>query len=358
MRINNNLAAINSHRQYGINMGNIGRNIERLSSGFRINRAADDAAGLAISEKMRTQIRGLNQASRNTQDGISLIQVTEGALGQVQGIMQRIRELAVQGANGTNDQLDRDAIALEVFELASEIRQIGDSTQFNGLNVLQTGNVANDGTDLDAAGQSIMGMVLQVGANSGDTLVIDFDVQTFSRGNPYFNMFHSGGDPGNTDGQLHFLTALSYNLNHVGLALQGAAGRHPFLPGFEHNYSGEEQMVDGLPISPGGTNHPPGAEYWSQTEWISYMIGQSDLAINSVSMFRATLGAMQNRLEFTMGNLNTTSENLSASESRIRDADMAKMMTEFTRNQILSQASTAMLAQANTLPQGVLQLLG
>jgi len=346
MRINNNVMAINSHRQYGLNIGNIGRNVERLSSGFRINRAADDAAGLAISEKMRTQIRGLNQASRNTQDGVSLIQVTEGALGEVTSMMQRIRELAVQGANGTNDQMDRDALALEVFQIADEIRQTGDTTQFNGINVLQTGNIDNHGVnisadDLELNGRGILGMIFQVGANAGDTLQVGFDVNDLSAAlNPYFNM--PPGADGEV-GQLHFLTALSYNLNHVALALQGSHGIHPFL-GTPHNYSGVEQ--DGIPSEK------------SQSAWISHMITQADYTINVVSMFRANLGAIQNRLEHKMENLNITSENLAASESRIRDADMAQMMTDFTRNNILMQSSTAMLAQANALPQSVLQLVG
>jgi len=347
MRINNNVMAINSHRQYGINIGNIGRNVERLSSGFRINRAADDAAGLAISEKMRTQIRGLNQASRNTQDGVSLIQVTEGALGEVTSMMQRIRELAVQGANGTNDQMDRNALALEVFQIADEIRQTGDTTQFNGINVLQTGNVDNSGVNipedvLERTGRGIIGMIFQVGANAGDTLQVDFDVNELTHAiNPYFNM--PDGADGQV-GQLHFLTALSYNLNHVGLALQGSYGVHPFLPGTTHNYSGVDQP--GIPAE------------MSQSAWISEMINQADYTINAVSMFRANLGAIQNRLEHKMENLNITSENLAASESRIRDADMAQMMTNFTRNNILMQSSTAMLAQANALPQSVLQLIG
>jgi len=346
VRINNNVMAINSHRQYSINTGNIGRNVERLSSGFRINRAADDAAGLAISEKMRTQIRGLNQASRNTQDGISLIQVTEGALGEVSSMMQRMRELAVQGANGTNDQMDRNAIALEVFQIADEIRQTGDTTQFNGINVLQTGNIDNRGVnisaeDLERNGRGILGMIFQVGANAGDILEVNFDVNELTaHNNPYFEM--GTGEDGEV-GQLHFLTALSYNLNHIGLALQGSHGHHPFL-GVAHNYSGVER--DGIPSE------------MSQAAWISRMISQADYTINAVSMFRANLGAIQNRLEHKMANLNITAENLSASESRIRDADMAQKMTSFTRDNILMQSSTAMLAQANALPQSVLQLIG
>ena len=347
MRINNNLTAVNSHRQYSINAGNIGRNVERLSSGLRVNRAADDAAGLAISEKMRTQIRGLNQASRNSQDGISLIQVTEGALGQVQSMMHRIRELAVQGANDTNQQMDRNAMALEVYELAREIRETGNTTQFNGIHVLRTGNHDDRGQPIPAdqleGGRGMMGMIFQVGANEGDTLDVDFDVNNFSSAiNPYFTM--DDGEDGKI-GQLHFLTALSYNLNHIGAALNGAWGTHPFLNS-QYNYSGMPQA--GYPFEEGVT----------QQAWISRHISIADYAINITSTFRAKLGAMQNRLDFKMENLNITSENLQASESRIRDADMAQEMTRFTRDNILMQASTTMLAQANALPQSVLQLLG
>ncbi|MCL2078850.1 MAG: flagellin [Oscillospiraceae bacterium] len=262
MRINNNITAINSHRQYGINNGNIGKNVEKLSSGFRVNRAADDAAGLAISEKMRTQIRGLNMASKNSQDGISLVQTAEGAMQVAHGIMQRMRELAVQSANGTNAELDRGALDLEYTQLDAELTQISTTVKFNDMSIF-------------GATRSI-----QSGANEGD--VTTFTIGTLEK---------VGGD----------------------IKSQGAA---------------------------------------------SSAITAVGKAINSLSTTRANLGAIQNRLEFKIQNLDNSAENLQAAESRIRDADMAKMMTEFTKNNILFQASTAMLAQANALPQGVLQLLG
>jgi len=268
MRINNNVTAINSHRQYGINNGNIGKNVEKLSSGFRVNRAADDAAGLAISEKMRTQIRGLNMASKNSQDGISLVQTAEGAMQTAHNIMQRMRELAVQAANGTNDEsIDRAALQLEYSQLNLEIEQITTTVKFNDMSIFGSGGAS-------------IGFMIQSGANAADTT-------TFT----VANVTKPDGDIGTQTGASEAITRMT-------------------------------------------------------------------TAINKLSTSRAELGAIQNRLEFKIQNLDNSAENLQAAESRIRDVDMAKMMTEFTKNNILFQASTAMLAQANALPQGVLQLLG
>ena len=270
MRINNNITAINSHRQYSINNNAIGKNVEKLSSGYRVNRAADDAAGLAISEKMRAQIRGLNMASKNSQDAISLVQVAESGMQTIQDILQRMRELAVQSASDTNVSLDRDALDLEVQELVREIDQIADTTEFNEMKLL-------DG--------DFQEKVIQAGANVGQTMTLSIT-----------------------------------QMNATGLS------------------------VTGLSI----TTRP----------MATLALSQITLALSEVSMQRATLGAYQNRLEYKVKNLDNAAENIAAAESRIRDADMAKMMTEFTKNNILFQASTAMLAQANALPQGVLQLLG
>jgi len=263
MRINNNITALNSHRQYTVNNSGISKNVEKLSSGFRVNRAGDDAAGLAISEKMRTQIRGLNMASKNSQDGISLVQTAEGAMQTAHNIMQRMRELAVQSANGTNDDcVDRNALDLEFSQLTVEINQIKTTVKFNDMDIFNK----------------------------------DFKIQ-------------SGA---NKDDETSF-------------------------------------KVGDLAIS--ATNIK------SQTS-ASAAIEAMTKSINSLSTTRAQLGAVQNRLEFKIQNLDNSAENLAAAESRIRDVDMAKMMTEFTKNNILFQASTAMLAQANAIPQGVLQLLG
>ena len=273
MRINNNLMAMNAHRQLKVNSASQEKSLEKLSSGYRINRAGDDAAGLSISEKMRAQIRGLQKASSNAQDGISLIQTAEGALTETHEILQRMRELAVQAANDTNVAKDRSAIALELKELSQEITRIGEKTQFN-TKVLLTGSLSS--------------AVIQIGANKAETLSISIG-----------------------------------NMRATQLGVLFTAGN----------------------LSVDTTTNAQAA------------IEKINSAINTVSSERAKLGAKQNRLEHTIRNLDTSAENLQASESRIRDVDMAKEMMSFTKNNILNQAATAMLAQANQVPQGVLQLL-
>lgn len=272
MIINHNLNAMNAHRQMGINLGQTGKATEKLSSGLRINRAGDDAAGLAISEKMRGQIRGLNQASRNAQDGISLIQTAEGALQETHSILQRMRELAVQSANDTNVSVDRENLQKEVSELQNEINRIASQTQFNTKNLL-TGEAS--------------GMVFQIGANKDQIMTLTIGTMNAE--------------------------ALSVNNINIG----------------------------------SGTG----------AKSISDMIDTINNAINKVSTERAKLGANQNRLEHTIANLDNSSENLQAAESRVRDVDMAKEMMNFSKSNILQQAAQAMLAQANNAPQGVLQLL-
>lgn len=271
MRINNNLLAMNTHRQLGVSQNAGAKSMEKLSSGLRINRAGDDAAGLSISEKMRGQIRGLNQASKNSQDAISLIQTAEGALDETHSILQRMRELVVQGGNGgTVEQDDLDAINAEITELSAELDGIAERTEFNGKKLLDGSYSGN----------------IQIGANSGQQLTI----------------------------------SISGAMTASGLGLSGVKA------------SGTSAKFD--------------------TD-----IAAVDAAIKSVSTLRSKLGANQNRLEHTIKNLDNASENLQAAESRIRDVDMAKEMMEQTKNNILQQASTAMLAQANNQPQGVLQLL-
>ncbi|WP_277998879.1 flagellin [Moorella sulfitireducens] len=269
MRINQNISALNAYRNLTVTNNALTKSMEKLSSGLRINRAADDAAGLAISEKMRGQIRGLNQAIRNAQDGISLIQTAEGALNETHSILQRMRELAVQSANDTNTDEDRAQLQQEISQLLAEIDRIADTTQFNTKNLLN-GSFAN--------------AVIHIGANSDQTLTVTIGTMSVS-----------------------------------------AIG------------------VNGLSIS-------------TQTK-ADDAISTIDTAIKKVSTERSKLGAIQNRLEHTIANLSVASENLSAAESRIRDLDMAQEMVNFTKNQILAQAGTAMLAQANAQPQTVLQLL-
>ncbi len=269
MRINHNITALNAYRQLSINNTGVQKSLEKLSSGMRINRAGDDAAGLAISEKMRGQIRGLNMASKNAQDAISLIQTAEGALNETHAILQRMRELAVQSANDTNTDDDRSALQNEIAQLIAEIDRIAEQTEFN-TQVLLDGSFA--------------GKKFHIGANDGQS--IDFSI-------------------GNMD-------SATLGVNAIDISTQADA--------------------DGA-------------------------IATIDDAIKTVSDERAKLGAYQNRLEHTINNLEVAAENLTAAESRIRDVDMAKEMMEFTKQSILQQAATAMLAQANQLPQAVLQLL-
>ncbi|REJ17162.1 MAG: flagellin [Caldibacillus debilis] len=277
MRINHNISALNTYRQLSFNNTQTAKNLEKLSSGYRINRAGDDAAGLAISEKMRGQIRGLEMATKNAQDGISLIQTAEGALNETHAILQRIRELAVQAANDTNTDNDRDELQKEVNQLIAEIDRIADTTQFNTKNLLN-----GSGT----------GIVFHIGANQDQNVTLDISSMKAKA--------------------LGLQTGSGSGLQNLQINTQSAANA---------------------------------------------AISIIDSAIDKVSSERAKLGAMQNRLEHTINNLGAAAENLTAAESRIRDVDMAKEMMEFTKNSILTQAAQAMLAQANQLPQGVLQLL-
>jgi flagellin len=270
LRVNQNTAANNAYRNLSITDGQMAKSLEKLSSGFRINRAADDAAGLAISEGLRAQVGGLKVAVRNAQDGVSVVQTAEGALTETHSILQRMRDLSVQAANdGSLDTNAKAAANSEYQQLALELDDISSKTSFNGVKLL-------DGS---------FSKVFQVGANAGDTLTVDLS------------------------------TALD------SATLLGAVG--------------DLTTADNATTA----------------------IGAVDAAIQTVSTSRASLGAQQNRLEHKINNLNVAVENLSASESRIRDTDMALEMVSFTRAQILSQAGTAMLAQANQAPQNVLQLL-
>ncbi len=269
MVVQHNLSAMNTNRQLGNVTKSLSSATEKLSSGYKINRAADDAAGLSISEKMRSQIRGLDRASDNAQDGISLIQVAEGALNETHSILQRMNELATQAANDTNTSTDRDAIQAEIDQLTSEIDRIRSTTQFNSMNLL-------DG--------SFTGKNLQVGSLAGQNIAIS----------------------------INNMNASTLGVNGLKVSSFSAAGT-------------------------------------SMTA--------IQKAIDTVSTQRSKLGALQNRLEHTINNLDTTSENTQSAESRIRDTDMAEEMVEYSKNNILSQAGQSMLAQANQQSQGVLSLL-
>ena len=292
LRINNNIAAFNAYRNLSITDGQMSKSLEKLSSGYRINRAADDAAGLAISESLRSQIGGLKVAVRNAQDGISVVQTAEGALNETTSILQRMRDLAVQASNGGSQDTTAQADANTEFkQLATELDRIQSTTKFGNQSLL---------------GGSYQG-VFQVGSDSSNTSaanVINVDMQNAT----ITTITSTGG-----------ATAIN-GLDSAGLGL-GAA-------------------ID-----------------LTSTANATTAIDALDTALKGVSTVRATLGAYQNRFEHTVNNLNVAIENLSASESRIRDTDMAQEMVNYTRSQILSQAGTAMLAQANQAPQSVLKLL-
>jgi flagellin len=281
LRIQNNVEAFNAHRQLTGTASKAAKSMEKLASGYRVNRSADDAAGLAISEKMRGQIGGLGQAQRNAQDAVSLVQTGEGALNEVHSMLQRIRDLKVQYSNGTLEATDKTAIAGEVQELGKEIEDITSQTEFNGISLLTGGTVT-----------------FQVGAEATDTITLT-------------------------------KTEMS--------AAIGTAGT-----------GGLDEIID---IGAASTVSA------ADTAFAALTIANIDEAIKNVSNARSTFGAVQNRLEHRLNNLSTYQENLVASESRIRDVDMASEMVNFTKLGILQQAGTSMLAQANQSPQSVLSLL-
>ena len=364
MRINHNIAALNSYRQLAINNANGQKSLEKLSSGMRINKAGDDAAGLAISEKMRSQIRGLEQASRNAQDGISLIQTAEGALNETHSILQRIRELAVQAANDTLTSDDRTSIATEITELTNEINRIGDTTKFNGKNLLDgsfglqaatgtsTAYIANT-VSIDVAGAKAT-YTYTISANgNGDVKLYDTvgNVQALSVSANY-----TGAINFSNLGVKVNVNALAASSAYNGLTvIVGTASSASFKIGSNGNITSEDLSISISSMKAGDLS----IDTISVSNHASALtaIESVDSAIIVVNSTRATLGAYQNRIEHTINNLGAAQENLTASESRIRDVDMAKEMMEFTKNNILQQAATAMLAQANQQPQGVLQLL-
>lgn len=333
MIINHNIPALNTLRQLSSNNSQVQNSLEKLSSGMRINRAADDAAGLAISEKMRGQIRGLDQAKQNAQDGVSLIQTGEGALNETHSILQRMRELADQSANDTNTNADRTQLQKEVNQLAEEITRIGKDTEFNTQKLLD-GNFkgtfqigANEDQNISIRIGKMDADNLQVGDSyeiSGD----DGDTLTFNESDITATWQEETID--GIDGATEDKVAGYYNDNELVLAA-------------DEKLEADTEGVIGINIS-------------SQEDANKAITTIND-AIEQVSTQRSELGAYQNRLEHTINSLGTSSENLTAAESRIRDVDMAQEMMSFTKNNILTQASQAMLAQANQLPQGVLQLL-
>lgn len=309
MVVQHNMAAINANRYLGMNNTKLNKALEKLSSGYAINRAGDNAAGLAVSEKMRSQIGGMTQGVKNAQDGISMVQTYEGALTETDSILQRMKTLATQAANGTYDnEVDRAALELEFNQLKDEINQIAD-TDFNGVTLLNGGTLAaaSDISEPDAFGKGTWeqtygsdgdpSITLQVGARSKDAVKFTFAYESEGIGDLTADLICTSGGLG---------------LDDLTFDTQEAAN----------------ESIDLI-----------------------------DNALNKVSMVRATFGAIQNRLEHKIDNMNVTVENLTSAESRIRDTDMASEMMNFTKQNILTQASQSMLAQANTLPQSVLSLL-
>lgn len=455
MRINTNLIAGNAQRNLGITSGKLGKNVEKLSSGLRINRAADDAAGLSISEKMRSQIRGLHMASKNGQDGISLIQSAEGALGESHEILQRIRELTVQAANGINENEDVEAIQSEIDQLVDELDRIGRSTEFNGKNLLN-GNLSEsadtaattfktakedwdtakaeakafekllaeekkkiediiaqaegkeakkagtEATNLQASFDKLAAQVEKLEKGGDAKLDIEDNVQFDIGAGTTADTLHkaiddavANKDTTTTGDQVvanakALLKEAEKIMGQVNDALKVNRGKweedkstYDAAAVTERAALSKNKMslqvganqgqriefnVTDMTISSDNVTGTTNSAMLSLSDLTSkelgithdydYALGLVDDAIKAVSEARSGLGAIQNRLEHTIKNVDTVAENLTSAESRIRDVDMASEMVEFTNNNIKTQAATAMLAQANTLPQTVLQLLG
>lgn len=365
MRINHNIAALNTYRQLSTNTTNTSKSLEKLSSGLRINRAGDDAAGLAISEKMRGQIRGLDQASRNANDGISLIQTAEGALNETHSILQRMRELAVQSSNDTNTESDRTEIQKEINQLVKEIDRISTDTEFNTKKLLDgsmattssniTGDLAATATATEVGVSVAVGSSLATGTYSISVTYTAASGNTPASASVSVKTQDADGnwtvDVNSSNFKFEYDEALT-DATYAGSIDVNADNSMVFHIGAN---GGQNTMlsINNMNSTTLGVNNLDLTAQSSANDAIATI----DDAIATVSSQRAALGAMQNRLEHTINNLGTTSENLAASESRIRDVDMAKEMMEFTKNNILSQASQAMLAQANMQPQSVLQLL-
>ncbi|NKF06932.1 flagellin [Clostridium gasigenes] len=426
MIINHNMGAMNANRQMGINQANAGKSMEKLSSGLRINKAGDDAAGLAISEKMRGQIRGLDQASANAQDGISMIGTAEGALNETTSILQRMRELAVQSSNDTNTTDDRTQIQKEMNQLTSETSRIGNNTEFNTQKLLNgtsgvvtaskittpavpavagvatltnaalaAGTVTIDGIDLTVgAGTDVDSRfaLLKTAIEADATLSAKYTVGAYTAADNKLTLTQKGGQEGATAITSTGTTAATTTVGSKGTAAITTAASSAFTyqiganqgQQFTASISDMRSAALGLSGTAGGAAAGVGATAVVGASYVATGVANDlsdvstagehaldvsdatkataaikvlDAATASVSAERAKLGAYSNRLEHTIANLGTSSENLTSAESRIRDVNMAKEMSTFSKNNILSQAAQAMLSQANQQPQQVLQLL-
>lgn len=393
MIINHNMNALNAHRNMNVNNTAAGKSMEKLSSGLRINRAGDDAAGLAISEKMRGQIRGLTQASRNSADGISMIQTAEGALNETTNILQRMRELAVQASNDTNTSSDREEIQKEIDALTEEVDRIANNTEFNTqklLNGNKSGEVGDEIKSAITAVQGVFEIELNEEIQNGTVLKIDGKTITF--------------DAKTGQSQQSIKTALedkfkdyeiTVKADKQNITLKQRVGKNKTEMSVSETLNGTTQNAANVNVTNGvtgrkqqlsegkvavqvganasqsmsieigdmraealGIRSEKGENLSIETaEKANEAITKFDEALNAVSSQRANLGAVQNRLEYTISNLDNTAENLTSAESTLRDVDMAKEMMEYSKNNILNQAAQAMISQANQQPQNVLQLL-
>ncbi|ACZ23026.1 flagellin/flagellar hook associated protein [Sanguibacter keddieii DSM 10542] len=387
LSINQNIAAVNSYRNLSNTQNDLSKSLEKLSSGFRINRAADDAAGLAISEGLRSQVGGLKVAARNAQDGISVVQTAEGALTETHAILQRVRDLAVQAGNDSNNAEARKNIDTEATQLVSELDRISKSTNFNGTNLLDgtagggSGKLqfqvgadgdANSQITVDLSGANIKAIAADLSTGSLAVGGTEFTVSTAALTASAYTFSVDNGSGVTSDIAVTLATAptsvqgladalaadTNFNANFSVNVIKDANGAATGISVKALN-GGDVAVVDpGAGIDGGNqvANTQQGLDF-SSAAAAQASITKIDEKISSVSTARANLGALQNRFEHTVKNINVSVENLSASESRIRDTDMASEMVNFTRAQILSQAGTSMLAQANQIPQGVLSLL-
>ncbi len=383
MIIQHNIAAINSYRNLGVNQSGLNKNLEKLSSGYKINRAGDDAAGLAISESMRSQINGLNQAVNNANDAIGLIQTAEGALTEVHSMLQRMTTLATQAANGTYNSVARGNLQSEVDELLNEIDRIANYTDFNGIKPLADITKGNAGI-----------MTFQIGPTSGEVIKVTgqpmtvFGIDAAIRGikltagmkdklQGFFGIDDKGNPTTKTKTNDYFTFDKETgsvrlkpfkDLANIKATAGGVAANDTWasgvVKGTAHAKIAYEQLLSALGKT--GDDAKVKGTYTfllgmnvglTTTNKANQAIDTINKAINEVSSYRAKLGAAQNRLEHTINNLEVTSENITSAESRIRDTDMADEITAFTKNNILLQASQSMLAQSNSIPQSILSLL-
>ena len=389
MIINHNMNALNAHRNMGINNTAAGKSMEKLSSGLRINRAGDDAAGLAISEKMRGQIRGLTQASRNSEDGISMIQTAEGALNETTNILQRMRELAVQASNDTNTTSDRNEIQKEINALTQEVDRIANNTEFNTQKLLNGNKNGVGGEVVNEAVTAEKGKFEVTINNVEDNKEITIDgesMKIIDKGdlkaeltdkfkNYDFDVTDVNGGAGKkivitqktgkeTDKESMKISyegkAQVVDVKTVGVAAKDeelSDGKAHIQVGANSNQSMKIEIGDMRAKALNIVDERGNSLSVLSAEDANKAITAFDAALNEVSSQRANLGAVQNRLEYTISNLDNTAENLTSAESTLRDVDMAKEMMEYSKNNILNQAAQAMISQANQQPQNVLQLL-